>query len=154
MQTFEVSPFWKATDQQSNGDNGQHCTYPVRVDGVLTTWTTLYYPVRADGVLTTWTTLYYPVRVDGVLTTWTTLYYPVRVDGVLTTWTTLAVILVSDCFTSGEFSKSCPSSLWPTVSWSDEDGGVSSPGCFLCQPSLVRASCQRCGKTVVVLQHR
>ena len=42
----------------------------------------------------------------------------------LTTWTTLAVILVSNCFASGEFSKSCPSSLWLTVSWSDEDDGV------------------------------
>ena len=76
MQIIWVSPFFKARNQQLNGDNGQHCTYPVTVYGVLTTWTTL------------------------------------------------AVILVSNCFASGEFSKSCPSSLWLTVSWSDEDDGV------------------------------
>ena len=34
----------------------------------------------------------------------------------LTSWKTLEVVFVSYCFVSGEFSKSCPSSLWPTVS--------------------------------------
>ena len=49
VRNFGVSHFFKATNQQLNCDNWQHCTYPVTVYGISTTWRTLVISLSCFG---------------------------------------------------------------------------------------------------------